>query len=87
MKTKEDWIEDAGRAETAGILRPQRTGPQNDNSRRERLEPNRRHLDIATILFLRNELKDLLKTNDLAFFEAKNELVFECKRTQIEAKK
>jgi hypothetical protein len=38
MKTKENWIEDAGRAETTGILRPQRTGPQNDNSQREGLE-------------------------------------------------
>ncbi len=32
-------------------------------------------------------LQIYVKTNDLAFFEAKNELVFECKRTQIEAKK
>jgi hypothetical protein len=32
MKTKEDGIEDAGLAETTGILRPQRTGPQNDRS-------------------------------------------------------
>ena len=29
-----------------------------------------------------NEPKDLLKRKELAFFGAKNELVFECKRTQ-----
>jgi hypothetical protein len=35
----------------------------------------------------RNELKDLLQTKELAVFGAKNELVFECQRTQNEPKK
>src|SRR5208337_4313331 len=39
------------------------------------------------MLFLRNEPTDLVQTRDLAFSNAKNELVFECKRTQIKAKK
>ena len=34
-----------------------------------------------------NEPKNVLKTNGLAFSGAKNELVFEGKRTQIKAKK
>ena len=33
-------------------------------------------------VFRRNELSYLLQTQDLAFSRAKNELVFECKRTQ-----
>jgi len=35
-------------------------------------------------VFRRNELSYLLQTKDLAFYGAKNELVFECKRTQNE---
>jgi len=34
-----------------------------------------------------NELKDLLTAQDLAFFGAKNELNFACKKEPIEAKK
>jgi hypothetical protein len=34
-----------------------------------------------------NEPKNVLKTQDLASSEAKNELAFECKRTQIKDKK
>jgi hypothetical protein len=34
-----------------------------------------------------NELKNMLKPKALALSGAKNELVFECKRTPIEAKK
>jgi hypothetical protein len=39
------------------------------------------------MFFWRNKLSDLLKTKDLSFLEAKNKLVFECKQSQIKAKK
>jgi Na+-transporting NADH:ubiquinone oxidoreductase subunit NqrF len=34
-----------------------------------------------------NEPKNVMKTKELSFSGAKNELVFECKRTPIKAKK
>jgi hypothetical protein len=39
------------------------------------------------MLFRGNELSYLLQTNDLTFFGAKNELVFECKKGQTNSKK
>jgi hypothetical protein len=39
------------------------------------------------MLFLRNEPTDLVQTKGLAFRNAENELVFECKRTPIKPKK
>jgi hypothetical protein len=39
------------------------------------------------MFFRGNELKDLLKIQDLAFLDAKNELVFECKKGQTNSKK
>jgi len=39
------------------------------------------------MLFRGNEPSHLLQTQELAFLSAQNELVFECKRTQIEPKK
>jgi hypothetical protein len=41
LKTKDDVIQDARRAETTGILRPEGTGPQNDTSpKASALDPN-----------------------------------------------
>ncbi len=39
------------------------------------------------MLFLRNEPTDLVQTGDLAFSNAKNELVFECKNAKTNSKK
>ena len=48
MKTKDDGIQDAGLAGTAGILRPQRTVPQNDSPQRELLQPKCGQLATVT---------------------------------------
>jgi hypothetical protein len=38
-------------------------------------------------VFRGNELTHVLQIQDLVFFDAQNELIFECKRTQIEPQK
>jgi hypothetical protein len=50
---------------------------------RERVAENEKRQENAKKILNRgNKLKDLLKTQDLAFFGAKNKLVFECKKGQ-----
>jgi hypothetical protein len=48
LKTKEDGIEDAGRAETTEILRPQRAGLRMTGPNVSAWNPNDGKLDIAT---------------------------------------
>jgi len=51
MKTKEDWIEDAGRAETTGCFGPNEQGLRITIPDVSASNPDDGTLDIATILF------------------------------------
>jgi hypothetical protein len=54
----------------------------------ERLAVSEKQQENAKKILNRgNKLKDLLKTQDLAFFGAKNKLVFECKKGQSNSRK
>jgi hypothetical protein len=51
------------------------------------LARGKRQRNGKKMLFLRNEPTDLVQTRDLAFWNAKNELVFERKKGQTKLKK